>query len=481
MKLLTAAQMREVDRRTIEAGTPSLILMENAACRAVEELERACGRLAGQRVLVICGKGNNGGDGLAIARQIRLRSPHTRLWVVLALGRELSPDAQANLKMLELAGVACEDSLTPEMQTASVVVDALLGTGLKKAADERASHWIREINQGFPLATRLAVDIPSGMPSDEAAMSGDVVRADLTVTFTAPKIGMALWPNCESTGRLVVGRIGSPASYMAEVALNLSEAAEFGDLFAPRPRESNKGRYGHVLVLGGAAGKTGAAAMTGLAALRAGAGLVTVSSSGGVLTPELMTEADPSPAGKTVVAMGPGLGADPAARERARDMFAEWDLPMLVDADGLNALAEADWRTPKDVRVLTPHPGEMARLTRTTVADVQRDRLGVARAFAMARGVILALKGNRTVIALPDGRAWINPTGSPALATAGTGDILAGIAAGLMAQHPTDPARAVIAAVWLHGRCAELCRAPLIATDLLARLPDAIDEIRNAQ
>jgi NAD(P)H-hydrate epimerase len=475
--------MRETDRTMIHHGVPSLLLMENAACRVVEFLEREFAPLAEQRILILCGKGNNGGDGLAVARQLTMRHRLARLWVVLTADPDsLATDAAANLKMYRM----CRDNevhtdVTPEMYSATIVLDALLGTGLSGPPNPPSAEWIARINLDWPFARKVAIDIPSGMSSDSATSPGDVVKADYTVTFTAPKIGMVQWPNSENTGRLIVGDIGCPDAWLEDVTRNqLSEPADFKKLFVPRKQESNKGSYGHALVIGGSPGKTGAAEMTGLAALRVGAGLVTVSSHGELRTPELMTESPPTFERKTVIALGPGIGTSPAIQQQVRTWFAECVLPMVVDADGLNALATApEWQKPAAVRVLTPHPGEMSRLAGKSVEEVQADRLGLAHRFAAERGVILVLKGNRTVIALPDGRTWINSSGTPAMATAGTGDVLTGLITGLIAQHPDDIERCVVAAVWLHGRCGELCQAPLIATDLLTKLPEAIRELRG--
>jgi NAD(P)H-hydrate epimerase len=293
-----------------------------------------------------------------------------------------------------------------------------------------------------------------------------------------------------------VGAIGSPPELFEAdnaIFLSLVEPATFRALLAPRPPDSNKGRYGHVLAIAGAPGKTGAAAMTGMAALRAGAGLVTVASAESAIpviaahAAELMTEAlDPAriddlARNKSLVAIGPGLGTDPATAAFVRDIVGRMEQPMVIDADGLNALAAGEWLPGGRRRVLTPHPGEMGRLVGSSVAEVQADRVGVARRFAMERKVTLVLKGHRTLIAFSDGRVWINPTGSPAMSTGGTGDILTGMVAGLMAQFPDDSDRAVAAAVYLHGLAGELGAAalgekPLIATDLLRYLPQALEE-----
>ncbi len=460
MKVLTAAQMREVDRLTIERGIPSLILMENAARRVVETIEGEFAPFSAQRVVVFCGRGNNGGDGLAVARQLLGRV--AALHVVLAAKPEaLAGDAAESYKMFRVAGGEAQFEITPEMRTATVVVDALLGTGLRGPVEGQYLDLIHRINQDFPLAKIVAVDVPSGM----------LVRADFTVTFTAPKPELVLG----EAGKLIIASIGSPAD-LIQSDLEVSEAHDFATLFAPRRRDANKGDFGHVLMIGGASGKTGAAAMCGLAALRAGAGLVTVASAGGNFAPELMTEPldDFRLEKKTVIAVGPGLGLN---RELMARLLQEVTVPMVIDADGLNSIAGTDFRGRGEQTILTPHPGEMARLTGSKVTD----RLEVARGFARERNVCVVLKGSHTVIAFPDGRAWINPTGTPAMATGGTGDVLTGLTAGLVAQFPGDIGRAVRAAVWLHGRAGELGAAELteqclIATDLLRYLPQAIRE-----
>ena len=483
MKILTAAEMREVDRRTMELGISGPILMENAGCRAVEYLVKRWGPLSRQRIVVLCGKGNNGGDGYVIARQLFTRFRLASLHVV-ATDPE---DASEPRRMLEAAGCAVHHTITLEMRNATLVIDAVLGTGMAGAARGRGLEFIREINDGFPQADVLAVDVPSGMNTDGGTSDGEVARATATVTFTAPKLCHVVPPNCERVGEWTVGHIGSPASLMDSVRLHLSEPSDFRHLLEPRDRDSNKGSYGHVLVVGGAAGKTGAAEMAGLAALTAGAGLVTVACDAERLSVlELMTAALPPTYDdlhtlaerKNVIAAGPGLGTSAAAVDLMRHATTRAPQSMVIDADGLNALAGFDWSAPA-LRILTPHPGEMARLAGTNTSHVQADRVGTARAYAAAHQCILVLKGHRTVVATPDGRAWINPTGSPAMATGGSGDILTGLLAGLLAQFPEQAEAAVIAGVYLHGLCGELGAAdvgekPLLATDLLSYLPDAI-------
>jgi NAD(P)H-hydrate epimerase len=497
MKVLTAAQMREVDRRTIEMGIPGIVLMENAGHRVVEFLIEKFPKLGSERIVILCGKGNNGGDGLVVARQLFTRFHPAALDVVLfAQAEELKGDAAANLRMLQACGCPFSHEITAKMQTATIVVDALLGTGLSGPATGRMLEAIRAINTGFPLAKVLAIDIPSGMPSDSAKPAGETARADYTVTFTAPKLAHALAPNCDAIGEMRLAPIGSPARLYEQddsIFLSLIEPAEFRALLAPRERESNKGKYGHVLVIAGSPGKTGAAAMAGMGALRMGAGLVTVASAESAIpviashAAELMTERlDPAridelARNKSLIAIGPGLGTEPATAAFVRDLAARMEQPMVIDADGLNALAAGEWSARAHTRVLTPHPGEMSRLVGATIEAVQADRVGVARRFAMERGITLVLKGNRTLVAFPDGRVWINPTGTPAMSTGGTGDILTGFVSGLMAQFPHDQDRAVAAAVYLHGLAGELGAAalgekPLVATDLLRYLPRALEQ-----
>lgn len=487
MKILTSGQMREIDRLTMEAGIPGLVLMENAGCRFVEFLERHYAPLDQHRIVIICGKGNNGGDGLVIARQLSMRHKPRSLDVLLAYPPgEFKGEAAANWKMLQVTGTRVAHTLEPRMRAATLVIDALLGTGLEGPARSPALDWIREMNGGFPGATVVSVDVPSGLFD-----GGESVRVADTVTFTAPKVEQVVPPTCDRVGRLHVVQIGTPASLLdknPEYWLNMTEPRQFQRLFEPRPPGAHKGDFGHVQVIGGAPGKGGAAAMSGLAALKIGAGLVTVATSEEerrtvtALAPELMTQSiTEDPSEKDVLAVGPGLGRDPELAGVAQRLFAQSALPMVIDADGLNALAGTAFHGPGPWRVLTPHPGEMARLAGCKTTDIQADRVGVARTFAMDRNVVLVLKGQRTVIAFPDGRAFLNPSGTPAMASAGSGDILTGLIAGLMAQWPDRRELAVLAAVWLHGRAGELGAAALTeqsltATDLIRYLPAAIRE-----
>ena len=499
MKVLTAAQMREVDRRTAQAGIPDLILMENAGSRVVEFLIERFSPLSTQRIVVLCGKGNNGGDGMVVARQLYTRcSPEALYVLVLAAPEELKGDALANYHMLTACGCPVLHELPPESQTATLVIDALLGTGLTGPARGVTRDAIRAINSGFPQAKVVAVDMPSGMPSDSGDPQGEFAPADYTVTFTAPKPAHVLPPNCDFVGELIVRSIGTRPLLMVESDLALLEPSMFRQLLEPRPLDGHKGTFGHALMIAGSRGKTGAATMCGLAALRAGAGLVTVASPESniaaiaVHTPELMTEplaetphgtialnADLEGVvqGKTVIAMGPGLGRDPAIAELVLSLNATCEQPMVLDADALVARLAAP---PQMLRVITPHPGEMARLLEKSVVEVQRDRVATARSFATWHRMIVVLKGHRTVIGLPDGNVWINPTGTPAMGTGGTGDVLTGMIAGFLAQFPKQPELAVGAAVYLHGLAGQFAakvtgEKSFIATDILQYLPKAME------
>jgi NAD(P)H-hydrate epimerase len=515
MKVLTAAQIRRLDQQTIEAGFPGLLLMENAGHRVLEALE-TLGVPAGEkprplsreRVVIFCGKGNNGGDGLVVARHLLTRQKPASLHVVLtAPPEELTGDAAANLRMYLASGGRIARELSPDMQPATLLVDAMLGTGLEGPAREPVLGFIHEWNRGFPLARRIAIDVPSGLSSDGIPTDGAYCRVDGCVTFTALRLCHVLPPWCDACGEVRVGSIGTPESFLhADAALHLSlvEPAWLRFLSQPRDRNTHKGDYGHVLILGGSRGKSGAVGMAGLAALRSGAGLVTVATVASAIegvvhiAPELMSAplaetpdgfvdaqamdgaiGDEVIGGKTVIAAGPGLGVVEETRRMLLSLLGNVPVPLVLDADALNILAlENHW--PGDgLLVLTPHPGEMARLMKTTTADIQAHRVERARELAVLRNATVVLKGQRTLLAFPDGEVWVNPTGSPAMATAGSGDVLCGTIAAMLAQYPGQPKLAVAAAVYVHGLAGDLGaadfgEASLIATDLLRYYPRAI-------
>ena len=509
--------MREADRRTTERhGVPSLQLMENAGTRVVEFLAGRFADLTRRRVAVLCGKGNNGGDGLVIARLLHLRG--CQLTVILfAPPDAVRGDAAVNLKRWRETGgeirvVTSETewaAACSQVACAEIILDALLGTGLSGPVDGLLARVIADVNEFGKHATIVAVDIPSGLPSDSGVPVGPAVSADFTVTFTAPKPGLLLPPNCELAGKLHVAEIGTPPDMLAAddtLKMHWLEPGEFAGLPLVRSPAGHKGDYGHALIIAGSRGKTGAAVLAAMGALRAGAGLVTVATPERVLpivashVPEMMTEPLAGTdvdsismraldygrfaviaKGKNALALGPGLGTHPETQQFVRAVLRDSPIPIILDADGLNAFAgcAAELSERKAPLAVTPHPGEMARLLGCTTAQVQADRLEIALQAAAQWNALVVLKGYRTIIATPDGRAFINSTGNPGMATGGTGDVLTGMLAGLTAQFSTGHWERVLGlGVYLHGLAGDLAaeqfgEASLIATDLATAIPRA--------
>lgn len=476
MKVLSHAQMRTADQAAIAAGIPELVLMENAAYGLLRAIEQRFAPLGNQRIAIFCGKGNNGGDGLALARLLAIHHQPQQLRVLLAFApEELSESAQAQLRMLEALGIAYSMQWPMDLDATTIAVDALLGTGISGAPRSPVAEAIERINS-LPLARRVAVDIPSA----------GRVKVDLTVTFAAPKPEHVLPPDCDGCGELVIAPIGIPKSFLDAAAWNLTTGADLRPIGSPRPRASHKGNFGHVLLLGGAVGKPGALRLASGAAMETGAGWVTLSSPDPDFIPHLPDLMQTSwPTGLVslekfdVVGVGPGLGTDGNAKQIVDELFDEFRQPLVLDADALNLLAPLTRRPRLEaLRVLTPHPGEMRRLLGRAIEDRVADALELA---AIAQSVVV-LKGQRTVIAFPDGEVWINPTGSPALAKAGSGDVLTGMLASLLAQYPGHAREAILAAVYLHGRCGELAaehghEMTSLASRLCQYLPEALCEL----
>jgi NAD(P)H-hydrate epimerase len=529
MKIVSAAEMRDIDRATSERfGVPSLTLMESAGT-AVANFILSDYRNA-KRIGIICGKGNNGGDGFVVARKLHEAGCIVRL-LLLCAPEELKGDAAAMFQKVGVLPLIARGPGVLNMPEAAAVfgadllVDAVLGTGFRPPVSDLYAAAIRKMNES--AAPIVAVDIPSGADADAMQPCGagiparassekeTVARADAVVTFTAPRpahVFAAL-----THGPTVIAPIGSPAeAIQSKLGLNLSTPADFSTLLAPRARDANKGSYGHVLVVGGSVGKAGAAAMAGFSALRAGAGLSTVATARSVLAtvagfhPELMTEALPETdegtissrlfesesarniflERKTVIAIGPGISRNPETAQFVRSVLhpgiAGGAVPYVLDADALNAFAGVSEQLNGHERdiVITPHPGEMSRLTGKSVTEIQANRLKVARTFAREHELIVVLKGHRTLIAAPDGTVWVNPTGNPGMATGGTGDVLTGMIAGLIAQHPNHVFEATALAVYLHGQAGDLAAAAvgensLVATDLVRFLPKAFAHARS--
>ncbi len=523
MKVLTAAQMREADRLTTERyGIPSDLLMENAGAAVTHFLTSTYPELATYRVLILCGKGNNGGDGLVVARRLRESGLSPRV-VLFAEPSAMHGDAAANLARWQRSGgdlrvvtsKAEWDVAREVLVDADLIVDALLGTGLTGSVEGFLAEVIEDVNAlsngGSSRRVRVvAVDMPSGLASDAVDFGGPVIIADATVTLTAPKVGQLVLPRADRVGKLIVCEIGTPPELLDDdphLKLHLLEPRAFRGLPLVRRADSNKGTYGHALVVAGSLGKSGAAVMAGRAALRSGAGLVTVATPADVLPivaagmPELMTApllaTDTGSVGmsnfdydrfagivqgKSVMAIGPGLSSDAQAQQFIRTAVLGTELPVILDADGLNAFAtETDKiNTRKSPRLaMTPHPGEMARLLGTTAADVQKRRLDVALETAAHWRAHVILKGYHTILALPDGRAFVNTTGNPGMATGGTGDVLTGMLAGLTAEFGTAHWERVLGlGIYLHGLAGDLAaervgEVPLVASDLIESLPAA--------
>ena len=526
MKILTAGEMREVDRLTTERyGIPSLSLMENAGKSVADFMARRFRRLESRRIVVLCGKGNNGGDGFVTARHLA-DAGTTPIVILVAAQDEMRGDAAVNRDRWQKSGGEVRVVLTssdwqrakPSVNSADLIVDALLGTGVKGPVEGLLSEVIHEVNGRDRGKVVIAVDIPSGLPADindaresnagTKDSSRNIISADCTVTFTAPKVGMFFGNAAAYVGQLIVREIGSPPELVEEIGkgtVRWLEPREFFEFAFPRKPDGNKGNYGHALIVAGSVGKSGAAVMASWAALRVGAGLVTAAVPEPVLplvatpNPEVMTE--PLPAtetgtislraleyerfdgiakGKSVIGIGPGLTTQTETVQFVRSVVGKYvDIPIVLDADGLNAFAgrAEDLRAARKMLALTPHPGEMARLMGRETRHIQSRRLDVAREAAAGWNAFVILKGHQTVVAAPDGEAWINSTGNAGMATGGTGDVLTGMLSGLIAQY--GPRVAVLCfGVYLHGLAGDIAYAdsggaPLMATDLIRSIPRA--------
>jgi ADP-dependent NAD(P)H-hydrate dehydratase / NAD(P)H-hydrate epimerase len=527
MKIVSAAEMREIDRVTSERfGIASSALMENAGSAVARFILSDYPQA--ERAGIVCGKGNNGGDGFVVARKLAEAGRAVRVLLLCDL-EDLRGDAAARFKeMLEVLrprnvapvivrqATELDSSDVREILAADVIVDAILGTGFRPPVSALYAAAIGKMNAvSVPI---VAVDIPSGADADALkppADRADQARADGIVTFTAPRpahVFAAL-----TAGPTVIAPIGSPAgAIVSGLGLHLSTPADFAPLLAPRARQGNKGSYGHVVVVGGSRGKVGAAAMAGFAALKAGAGLSTVATPKSLLStvssfhPEVMTEPLPETEQGTIslqargpgfeallehktLAVGPGISRNAETAEFVRTTVEHAGksstssvVNLVVDADALNAFEGATDNLNGRGRtvVITPHPGEMSRLTGMSIPEIQAHRLDVVRKFARQHELIVVLKGHRTLIAAPDGTVWVNPTGNPGMATGGTGDILTGMVAGLIAQHPQHALEATALAVYLHGLAGDLAVASvgensMVATDLLRFLPEAFAQTRR--
>ena len=518
MRLVKASEMQEMDRLTIEGiGIPGVVLMENAARGAGRVFLAHFAPLPNSRVLILCGRGNNGGDGYVMARVLSEAGLKVTV-LVLAEFHKIAGDALVNLEILRRMGLDILE-VTSEQQwkkqrrllkDCDFLIDGLLGTGLNSPVRGLYGRVIEELNRANKPLT--AIDIPSGLNADTGQVMGVAVQADLTVTFGFPKVGQLVFPGAGLVGRLVRTDIGIPDAVADRIPCRyrLTEARDFHDLFASDKPDIHKGNRGHLLVLAGSTGKTGAATLTSLGALRAGAGLVTlgIPKSLNPILENKLTEAMTFPLpetaesslsleaekeifrlmeGKSAVAIGPGLSTHGETISLVKRIVARCPLPMVIDADGLNALASdlAALTKCRGRAILTPHPGEMARLAGIRNSDVQADRIGAAEAFARKHGCCLVLKGARTVVAEPDGQVHINPTGNAALSSGGSGDVLTGLIAGFLARG-WPPGKAAVTGVYLHGLAADrlsedMGQSGILAGELLDVIPGLASSLARAE
>jgi len=508
MRAVTAEEMAEMDRTAIEVvGIPGVVLMENAGRGATEVMWRYFPDLGGKRVAVLAGGGNNGGDGFVIARHLWQQRVAATVYL-LKKGKSYRGDAKVNLDIIEKLGVQVEEytdikslaGLKRKLAKADLLVDAILGTGLNAPVRGFYREVIELVNQlERPV---LAVDLPSGLSATSGVPLGACIQATVTATFGLPKVGQLVTPGCVYVGHLEVVDIGLPRSVTeaAEPPRLWLEASDLAPLLRSRSFASHKGSFGHVLIVGCSVGKTGAGAMAGLGAARAGAGLVTLAvptSLHGLMEvklTEVMTEPLAETAdqrvgtaalprlhallkGKQALALGPGLAVDEETVEVVLDLVEHCPCPIVLDADGINALVDRldALKSARAPVILTPHPGEMGRLVKRSAEEVQNERLSLVQFFSEQYGVTLVLKGARTIIGGAKGRLAINSSGNPGLASGGTGDVLTGLIAGFLAQG-LSPFDAACAGVYCHGKAADRIARRygdrgMLATDLLLEIP----------
>ncbi|MCD4718863.1 MAG: NAD(P)H-hydrate dehydratase [Desulfobacula sp.] len=516
MFLVTANQIQDMDKQTIESfGIPGLVLMENAGRGAVDFLLKKFKDIETKRIAVIAGRGNNGGDGFVIARYLMEKGMVVNTFL-LSSKEKIKGDAKVNM---DLAQKLCDRSQTcsiieiPDADTFKnqknrilhhdLFIDAILGTGLNSDVRGFFKDAIELINSSQQPV--FSVDIPSGLHSDTGQPLGIAVKANATATFAFAKAGQLLYPGNSYTGDLKVIDIGIP-NFIArekEIKLSLIEKKGIAACFKPRNFQSHKGSYGHLLVIAGSIGKTGAASLCANAAMRCGTGLVTLGiakslnkniepqviepmthplpeKEKGILSDNCFDEIQTLLKGKQALALGPGLGIRKSTKKLVHKLIEKSDVPLIIDADAINCIAENVniLKKKKVPAILTPHPGEMARLCDMTTLDIQADRISIASQFAKAHDVILVLKGARTVVSLTDGRSFICPTGNPGMASGGMGDVLTGMISGFCAQG-FSPENASLAGVYIHGLCADILSKDIgafgfVATDMIQMIPKTI-------
>ncbi len=518
MRLVKASEIQEMDRITIqELGIPGAVLMENAARGATRVFLDHFTPSTDSHVVVLCGRGNNGGDGYVMARYLQQAGFKVTV-ILLSKLNNVYGDALINLKVIKQMGLEVLEVPDAKrwgakrrvLRNCDYIIDGILGTGLNSTVKGFYSQVLKYVNGlGKPV---MAIDIPSGLNADTGQIMGVAIKAELTATFGFPKVGHLIFPGADLVGRLVRIDIGIPESVVTQVPVSsvMTDPSDLSHLFATENQDIHKGNRGHLLVLSGSTGKTGAATLTALGGLRAGAGLVTLGvpkSLNPILESKLteaMTEPLPETSdgslslnaekkiralmeGKTALALGPGLSTHPETVSLVRRIVAGSRLPMVIDADGLNALSQdqSSISSCGQRAILTPHPGEMARLVGIKTSTVQNDRIGAATQFVKKYGCYLVLKGARTLIAQPDGELYVNPTGNPALSSGGAGDVLTGLIGGFLARG-WSMAEAAIAGVYLHGMAADylaedMGQVGVLAGELLDVLPELMFSLSRGE
>jgi len=515
MKVATAEQMQELDRKTIETyRIPGIVLMENAGRGAAEAISNAFPDILKKKVAIVAGKGNNGGDGFVIGRYFLNRGISVKAFL-LADPKALRGDAETAFQIFlrmkgEVFAVPSSkdyQKVKKDLERFDLLIDSIFGTGL----DAEVRGYYREVIDHLNTLQKpiVAVDIPSGLDADTGKPLGTAIRASLTVTFGLPKVGHLISPGIDYVGEVKIIDISTPRRLVEEEKIQtyLLESDDIRRrLSVPRRPDTHKGDYGHLLVIAGSVGKTGAAAMACEAALRVGAGLVTLAIPKSlnaimeVKLTEVMTEPLPETPKQTLslrafnsilrlcenkkaVIIGPGIGTFKETQSLILKLIKTLNLPIVLDADGLTALATQPKILPATNRslIVTPHPGEMARLIGSTAKEVQEDRIGISRSFSQSRHVHLVLKGHRTLIATPKGEIFINPTGNPGMASGGTGDVLTGMIGGLICQG-FDILSSLQTSVYLHGLAGdevalEKGEKSLVATDLIQKIPALIQGV----
>lgn len=515
MKVVTAAEMQGIDRETIyEIGIPSLVLMERAGLVCVSKIKEIFGR---KKIVVISGSGNNGGDGLVIARNLHNEGWDVRVFLTTK-PENLKNDALSQYKLSTRFGVSIspiEEFLTNHSSILSVdslIVDAVLGTGLKNEVSGLLSDLFRLINKSkIPV---ISVDIPSGISSDNGQIMGEAIKANYTITFGLPKRGHLLFPGSEYAGKVFVEDIGFPRELLRsdKLKVNLLEQDYISNIMPERRKYSHKGTYGHALIIAGSRGKTGAAFMTAKACLRVGAGLVTMGIPQSLLdvfqsrVTEEMTLGLPDKGNGTLssksldtilsfldekadlLVIGPGIGVSHHTERIIKGLIQDSKKPMIIDADGINSIQGKIeiFRKAQAPIILTPHPGEMSRLLsqklkREEIKGIEKDRINISISFSNDTGTHLVLKGVPTIIASPEGDVFINATGNPGMATAGSGDVLTGMIAGFLSQNK-DPLKACVLGVYSHGLAGDIAASEkgqhsLIASDIIEKIPEALSSL----